>query len=94
MRLYDEHYLVDLVHILLRGNKVIIRMDWLSPNGVVIDCAQQLVCVRTPNGQELVIQGERPPHGLAMCSAARARGYLQQGCAGYVTYVMDTPRGE
>ena len=90
LRLFEERYLVDLVPIPLRGNKVIIGMDWLSPNGAVIDCAQQLVRIRTPGGGELVIQGERPQRGPALCSAARARRYLQQGCAGFVTYVMDT----
>ena len=43
LRLFEERYLVDLVPIPLRGNKVIIGMDWLSPNGAVIDCAQQSV---------------------------------------------------
>ena len=90
LRLFEERYLVDLVPIPLHGNKVIIGMDWLSPNGAVIDCAQQLVRVRTPGGGELVIHGERPHCGPTVCSAARARRYLQQGCAGYVAYVMDT----
>lgn len=70
--------------------KFIIEMDWLSPNGEMIDCAQQLVRIRTIGGGELVIQGERPQHGPALCSAVRARRYLQQGCAGYVAYVLDT----
>ena len=39
LRMYDECYLVDLVPIPLRGNKVIISTDWLSHNGAVIDCA-------------------------------------------------------
>ena len=64
-------------------------MDWLSPNGAVIDCEQQLVRVRTPSGGELVIQGEGPQHGPTFCSAARARRYFYQGCAGYVAYVLD-----
>ena len=55
LRLFKEHYLVDLVPISLRGNKVIIGMDWLSPNGAVIDCAQQLVRIKTPGRGELVI---------------------------------------
>ena len=90
LRLFEERYLVDVVPIPLRRNKVIIGMDWLSPNGAVIDCAQQLVRVRTPSGGELVIQGERPQRGPTLCSAVRARRYLQQGCAGYVAYVVDT----
>ena len=40
LRLFEERYLIDLVPIPLRGNKVIIGMDWLSPNWAVIDCAQ------------------------------------------------------
>ena len=90
LRIFEERYLGDLVPIPLRGNKVIIGMDWLSPNGAVIDYAQQSVRVRTPSGGELVIHGERPQCGPTVYSAARARRYLQQGCAGYVMYVMDT----
>ena len=76
LRLFEECYLVDLVLIPLRGKKVIIGMDWLSPNGAVIDCAQQLVRVRAPSGGELVIQGERPQRVPSLCSTARARRYL------------------
>ncbi|KAL7597894.1 hypothetical protein Lser_V15G22820 [Lactuca serriola] len=90
LRMYDEYYLVDLVPIPLHGNKVIIGIDWLSLNGAVIDCAQQLVRVRTPSGGKLVIQGERPQREPVMCSAVRARRYLHKGCSGFFSYVMDT----
>ena len=43
LQLFSERHLVDLVPIPLCGNKVIVGMDWLSPNGAVIDCEQQLV---------------------------------------------------
>ena len=36
-----------------------------------------------------MIQGERPQRGPTLFSAARARLYLQQGCASYVVYVTD-----
>lgn len=87
--LFAEQFPVDLVPIPMRGNKVIVGMDWLSPNGEVIDCEQQLVRVRTPSGGELVIQGERPQREPTFCSAARARRYFQQGCAGYIAYIVD-----
>ncbi|XP_023743042.1 uncharacterized protein LOC111891204 [Lactuca sativa] len=90
LHLFDEQFPVDLFLIPLHGNKLIVGMDWLSPNGVVIDCEQQLVRVRTPSREGMVIQGERPQGGLALCFAARARLYLQQGYTGYVAYVMDT----
>ena len=81
---------MDLIPIPLQGNNVIVGMDWLSPIREMIDCKQQLVRVRTPSGGGLVIQGERSHGGLTLCSAARARCYLQQGCVGYAAYVMDT----
>ena len=65
-------------------------LDWLNPNGAVIDCEQQLVKFCTTSGGALVIQGERPQCGPVFFSAARARRHLQHGCAGYVTYVTDT----
>ncbi|KAL7585103.1 uncharacterized protein LOC111888172 [Lactuca sativa] len=40
LHLSSEQYPADLVLIPLRGNKVIVGMDWLNPNGVVIDCEQ------------------------------------------------------
>ncbi|CAH1423569.1 unnamed protein product [Lactuca virosa] len=65
-------------------------MDWLRPNGAMIDCGNQLVRVRTPSGVELVIHGEGDQHGSTLCSAARARRYLQKGCSRIVAYVLDT----
>ena len=53
-------WLVALVPIPFCGNKVLMGMDWLSPNGEVIDCEQQLVRVQILSGGEIVIQGERP----------------------------------
>ena len=38
LRMCGVRYLVGFVPIPLRRNKVIIGIDWLSPNGVVIDC--------------------------------------------------------
>ena len=58
--------------------------------GVVIDYEHQLVRIATPNGGELVVQGESDQCGLILYSAGRASRYLQQGCSGYVIYVMDT----
>ena len=81
---------MDLVAIPLRGNKVIVGMDWLSPNGEMIDCEQLLVRVRTPSGGGLVIPGKRPQHEPTLCLIARARHDLQQGCTGYVAYIVDT----
>ena len=66
------------------------RMDWLSPNGAMIDFEQQLVHIRTPSRGELVIQRKGIHHGPVICSQTRARHYLQQGCFIFVVYVIDS----
>ena len=63
LNMFNERFPIDLVSIPLRGLKEIIGMDWLQPNGDVIDCERKLVRVRTPSGGELVITGERASHG-------------------------------
>ena len=69
---------------------VIVGMDWLSRFGAVIDCERQLVTIRDPTGGVLTVYGEGTRSGSAFCSNARVRQCLQQGCKGFVAYVMDT----
>ena len=90
LNVLGERFRVDLVRIPLRGLKLIVRMDWLGANGAMIDCERQLVRVRTPSGGELVIHGERASQGPTLYLAARARRLLQEGCLGFLAYIMDT----
>ena len=81
---------IDLIPIPMGDVCVIVGMDWLSRFGAMIDCEGQRVVVRTPSGGELVVYGEGTRLGSGFCSAARARQYIQHGCAGYLAYVVDT----
>ena len=76
LNLFSDSYSIDLVSIPLRESKVIIRMDWLGPNGAMLDCEHQLVRVQNPSGGELFIPKEGGLHGLTLCSIMRARRYL------------------
>ena len=76
LELYREKYPIYLVPIPLRENKVIVWMDWLTPNGEMIDCGLQLVYVRTPSGGELVIHGDGAQREATLCSVSRDRHYL------------------
>lgn len=90
LNMFCERFLINMVLVPLRGLKVIIKRDWLGPNGYVIDYERQLVRVRTPSGGELVIHGERASHGPTLYSAMRARRLLQQGCSWFLAYVSDS----
>lgn len=54
------------------------------------DYERHLMRVQTPSGGELVISGKEITHGPTLCSAAKAKRYLQQGCHGFLSYVADT----
>ncbi|CAH1438307.1 unnamed protein product [Lactuca virosa] len=69
---------------------VILAMDWLIRFGAMIDCEGQHVVVQTPSGGDLIIYGDGTRLGSGFCSAARARQYIQHGCACYLAYVVDT----
>ena len=69
---------------------VIVGMDWMDSYDAEIICRHKKVRVRTPSGGELLVQGDLPRRTVALCSAARARQYLQHSGTGYLAYVVDT----
>ena len=90
LEIFGVSFPIDLIPIPMGDVCVIVGMDWLSRFGAMIDCEGQRVVVRTPSGGELVVYGEGTRLGSGFCSAARARQYIQHGCAGYLAYVVDT----
>lgn len=49
LEMFRVRFPVNLVHVPLKGTRIIMGMDWLSRNGHIIDYERQLVRVRTPN---------------------------------------------
>nr|KAJ0188349.1 hypothetical protein LSAT_V11C900476550 [Lactuca sativa] len=90
LEIFGVEFLIELIPIAIGDVYVIVGMDWLSRFGAVIDCERQLVTIRNPSGGVLTVYGEGTRCGSAFCSAARARQSLQQGCSGFVAYVLDT----
>ena len=89
LEIFSVEFPIDLVPIAMGDVCVIVGMDWLSRYEVVIDCKRQLVSIQDPSGGVLTVYGEGTRSESAFCSAARARQSLQQGCKGFVAYVMD-----
>ena len=81
---------IDLVPIAMGDVCVIVGMDWLSWFGDMIDCEGQMVTIRDPSGGVLTVYGDGTRSGSTFCSAARVRQSLQQGCMGFLAYMMDT----
>lgn len=91
--IFGVEFPIHLVPIAMGDACVIVGMDWLSRFGAVINCEWQLVTIRDPSGGVLTVYDEGTRPNSAFCSAARARQSLQQGCSGFVAYVVDTRVG-
>lgn len=84
-----EKYLLDLVPVPLWGMDIIVCKDYISLNEDLIDREHQLVWIQTLSRGELVTHGESAQYGPTICSAARARRYVQQGYSRFSVYIMD-----
>ncbi|KAI3700658.1 hypothetical protein L2E82_45295 [Cichorium intybus] len=81
---------IDLIPIAMRQLCVVVGIDWMGAVDAEIRCRLKQIRVRTPSGGELLVQGDTLGWGVALCSAARARRYLQHSGTGYLAYVIDT----
>jgi hypothetical protein len=90
LEISGERFPIDLILIDMREFCVIVGMDWMYSYDAEIICRHKQVRVRTPSGEELLVQGDLPRRTVALCSAARARQYLQHSGTGYLAYVVDT----
>ena len=50
----DNAYYADLFMIPMKDIAVILGMDWLSYHGVQIDCGENTIALRGPNGNRIV----------------------------------------
>ena len=55
----DIVYYADLFAIPMKDIAIILGMDWLSYHGAQIDCGENTVALRGPNGNQIVYQGDR-----------------------------------
>ena len=55
----DNVYYADLIVIPMKDIAIIPGMDWLSYHGAQIDCGDNTVALRGPNGNQIVYQGDR-----------------------------------
>ena len=62
-------------------------MDWLSKNQAEIVCYDKIVRVPLPNGETLMIQGEKSGTVLQIISCIKAHKYLRKGYQAVLAHV-------
>ena len=79
LNLADQVFEIDLLPVTLGSFDVVIGMDWLSKNQAEIVCHEKIVRIPLPDGETLVIQGEKGKTTLGIISCMKARKYLRKG---------------
>ncbi|XP_058220084.1 uncharacterized protein LOC131330491 [Rhododendron vialii] len=80
--------IADLISMPIGYFDAIIGMDWLSNNGVTIDCKNKSIVFRNPGLDEFRFIGEivfSPPYCI---SPAHAQRLLKKGCEGYYCSIV------
>ncbi|GAV77458.1 RVP_2 domain-containing protein [Cephalotus follicularis] len=78
----------DLIVSPLHDFDVILGMDWLSAYRAYMDCFNKTVDFCLPNGTTIQFEGNKG-FSTPIISFIRASRYLEKGCEGFLTYVID-----
>ena len=68
---------------------VIIGMDWLEPHHADIMCYEKAVRLNLPNGDKMIVYGDKSGENLRIISWIKAQKYLHKKCYVFLAYVVD-----
>ena len=85
-------FLGDLIELPFREFDVILGMDWLSRHHVIVDCKLKRVTLKTLEGSEVIVVGERSDYLSNVISATTARRLIRKGCTAYLASVIETKK--
>ncbi|KAI3797626.1 hypothetical protein L1987_32886 [Smallanthus sonchifolius] len=94
LTLENHPFVLDLLPIELGSFDIVIGMDWLSHHQAEIVCHQKTIRIPLPNGETLIIQGERPGKELRIISCIKAQKCLKKQCYAFLAHVVEKKREE
>lgn len=69
---------------------VILGMDWLSKHGVMVDYKRKRISLRTSNGKEVIVMGEKFSALSNVVFVMKALKMMVKGRNAFLAYVLDT----
>jgi len=84
----------DLNILPLGSYHVLVRMDWLEPHRVVLDCYGKTITCLSDKEQQVEVKGIPRPISLKKITALQLKRCLGKRCQVYATYVEDTAARE
>ena len=79
----------DLIVLGITDFDVVLGMDWLEQNYANIDCRSKVVTFGIPGLPRFCFYGDRYGRNIPMISALHASRLMQQGCEGYLAYLLN-----
>ncbi|WRX23443.1 Reverse transcriptase domain - like 10 [Theobroma cacao] len=90
----EEEFRSDLIPLEIQDFDLILGMDWLTAHWANVDCFRKEVVLRNSEGAEIVFVGECQVLPSCVISTIKALKLVQKGYPTYLTYVIDTSKGE
>ncbi|KAI3752357.1 hypothetical protein L2E82_24335 [Cichorium intybus] len=77
------------MHIPIGSFDIIVGMDWLSLYCAKILCFEKAIRLILPNGETLIIYGDKSGQNLKLISCTKAQKYLHKNYHAFLAYVVD-----
>ncbi|KAL5842381.1 hypothetical protein ACOSQ3_012984 [Xanthoceras sorbifolium] len=90
IRIQEYEFSSDLMELPFHDFDLILGMDWLSRHRVIIDCSLKRVTLRTSNGAEVLMVGDRRDYLSNVISTITALKLIRKGCEAYLAHVVDS----
>ncbi|KAL5816273.1 hypothetical protein ACOSQ3_024651 [Xanthoceras sorbifolium] len=90
IRIQEYEFPGDLMELPFHDFDLILGMDWLSRHRVIIDCSLKRVTLRTSNGAEVLMVGDRRDYLSNVISTITALKLIRKGCEAYLAHVVDS----
>ncbi|KAL5824399.1 hypothetical protein ACOSQ3_020462 [Xanthoceras sorbifolium] len=92
IRIQEYKFPGDLTELSFHNFDVILGMDWLSRHRVIIDCSLKRVTLRTANGAEVLMVGDRKDYLSNVISTITALKFIRKGREAYLAHVVDSQK--
>ncbi|KAL4565786.1 hypothetical protein LXL04_029892 [Taraxacum kok-saghyz] len=89
LTLNDHIFPVNLMPITIGSFDIIIGMDWLEPHHADVMCFEKAVPLNLPNGDTMIVYGDKSGDNLRILSCIKAQKYLQKKCPAFLAHIVD-----
>ncbi|KAJ0603514.1 putative nucleotidyltransferase, Ribonuclease H [Helianthus annuus] len=89
LELGERKFNIDLLPVPLGSFDVVIGMDWLSDNRAEVICHEKIIRIPLPDGEHLLVHGEKQDTPLRIISCMKAQKCLRKGCIAFLAHVVD-----